>query len=399
MINDYDFSSVYQPILSPTHRKLVGYEALVRVRKNNASISPFELFQQAEAKNLSAELDRHLLQIHLDNFAASSQSVWLFLNINPGTCIHPETSLEKLALQCQSSGIDPKKVVLELVETASENPTALLEFILKAKAHGFQIAIDDFGMGDSNLERLWHINPLIVKLDRSLLVNAENHSRARMLLESLVKMIRESGSLVLLEGIENSTQAHIALQTEADLLQGFLFARPTNLHEHEPKLTELALKGIITDSSESSAQDIRDQESYFRLLRFEILEACHSLSRELLFSTACNRLLEVDGVQRCFLLNLQGIQQGNLARANPGLHREKFNPLYHSAGARWTHREYFRNALERPQSISSCRPYVGLPDAKRTVTLSTMLPGQLVFCTDIHPDEIFGGQIEFPATL
>jgi EAL domain-containing protein (putative c-di-GMP-specific phosphodiesterase class I) len=44
MINDYDFSSVYQPILSPTHRKLVGYEALVRVRKNNASISPFELF-------------------------------------------------------------------------------------------------------------------------------------------------------------------------------------------------------------------------------------------------------------------------------------------------------------------------------------------------------------------
>ena len=134
MINNYDFSSVYQPILSPTHRKLVGYEALVRVRKDNENISPFELFEQAEAKDLTAELDRHLLQIHLDNFAASSQPVWLFLNINPGTCIHPEASLEKLALQCQSSGIDPEKVVLELVETASDNPAALLEFILKAKA-------------------------------------------------------------------------------------------------------------------------------------------------------------------------------------------------------------------------------------------------------------------------
>jgi hypothetical protein len=28
-----------------------------------------------------------------------------------------------------------------------------------------------------------------------------------------------------------------------------------------------------------------------------------------------------------------------------------------------------------------------------------MLPGQQVFCVDIHPDEIFGGQFEFPATL
>ena len=78
------------------------------------------------------------------------------------------------------------------------------------------------------------MNPLIVKLDRSLLVNAESHARARMLLESLVRMIRESGSLVLLEGVENESQARIALDTEADLLQGFLFARPGAIGEHRP---------------------------------------------------------------------------------------------------------------------------------------------------------------------
>ena len=399
IIHSYSFSSVYQPILSPTHQKLVGYEALVRVCRGNQPVSPIELFEQADRHNQTPGLDRHLLQLHLDNFAAGSQPVWLFLNINPATCIHPEASMERLASQCQQSGIHPEKVVLELVETASDNPSALLDFIHKAKARGFQIAIDDFGMGDSNFERLWRINPLIVKLDRSLLVNAETNSRARMLLESLVKMIRESGSLVLLEGIENNAQARIALDTEADLLQGFLFARPAGLAEHQPELIEHSLSTVITDSSEWSLQDIRDQESYLRLLRFEILEACHSLIRELPFNTACGRLLEVDGVKRCFLLNAQGIQQGNLARANPDIHRGKFNPLYHSAGARWAHREYFRNALDRPQHISSCRPYVGLPDAKRTVTLSTMLSGQQVLCVDIHPDEVFGGQLGFPATL
>ena len=399
IIHSYHFNSVYQAILSPTHQKLVGYEALVRVSRDGQPVSPVELFEQADRHNQTPELDRHLLQLHLNNFVAGAQPAWLFLNINPGTCIHPEASLERLASQCQQSGIHPEKVVLELVETASENPAALLEFIHKAKARGFQIAIDDFGMGDSNFERLWRINPLIVKLDRSLLVNAETNSRARMLLESLVKMIRESGSLVLLEGIENHAQARIALETEADLLQGFLFARPASLSEHQPDVTEHSLRTVIADSSEWSLQDIRDQESYLRLLRFEMLEACHSLIRELPFNDACGRLLDVDGVKRCFLLNAQGIQQGNLARANPDIHRGKFNPLYHSAGARWAHREYFRNALERPQHISSCRPYVGLPDAKRTVTLSTMLPGQQVFCVDIHPDEVFGGQLGFPATL
>lgn len=53
----------------------------------------------------------------------------------------------------------PEKIVLELVETASRDSATLLEFVQEAKARGFQIAIDDFGMGDSNFERLWRINP------------------------------------------------------------------------------------------------------------------------------------------------------------------------------------------------------------------------------------------------
>ena len=45
---------------------------------------------------------------------------------------------------------------------------------------------------------------------------------------------------------------------------------------------------------------------------------------------------------------------------------------------------------------------VGLPDARRTVTLSTVLHFQeqtQVLCVDIHPDEVFGGQLAFPDTL
>lgn len=403
LVESHDFQSVYQPILSPTHQKLVGYEALVRIRQRDGTpVSPPELFDQAHHRNQTATLDRHLLNLHLGNFPAEDQSAWLFLNINPHSCTHPETSLDHLADQCRDFGIPPDRIVLELVETASENPEALLRFIDRAREQGFQIAIDDFGMGDSNFERLWRINPLIVKLDRSLLVNAEQNNRARLLLESLVHMIRESGSLVLLEGIETPQQARIALSTEADLLQGFLFARPGGISETTSKETESRLKAVVSQSSEWSLKDSQDHQTYLQLLRFEVLEACHLIVREVPFATACQRLLRLDGVKRCFVLDRNGIQLGNLARANPDLQRARFNPLYESAGACWAHREYFINARERPQQVTCSRPYVGLPDARRTVTLSTTLPSAYqheVLCVDIHPDAVFGGQLTFPDTL
>ncbi|TGN39483.1 EAL domain-containing protein [Marinobacter confluentis] len=394
--------SAYQPIFSPTHQKLVGFEALVRVDDGTRPISPVALFERAQTTRQTVQLDSFLLHRHVDNFTGREKPVWLFLNINPETCTHPMSSLDRLVDQCNECGISPEKLVLELVETASDNTDALIQFVNMAKDRGFRIAIDDFGTGDSNFERLWRIDPTIVKIDRSLLVNAEHHHRARQLLESLVRMIRESGSLVLLEGIENDAQARIALDTEADLLQGFLFGKPGIVDDTVIATQEAGLSAMIDQTRRNLLQESSDHSSFLRLLRFEILEACHRLARGETFANACNAVFEMGGVKRCFMLDANGIQQGNLAFAGRDRAPQRFNPLYRSAGACWSHREYFLNALERPQSINCSRPYVGLPDATRTVTLTTCLTSgssRQVFCVDIHPDELFGGQLCFPATL
>ena len=59
-IEHHDFRSVYQPILSPTHQKMVGYEALVRVRRGNQPVAPPSLFEQASIQGVTSELDRQL---------------------------------------------------------------------------------------------------------------------------------------------------------------------------------------------------------------------------------------------------------------------------------------------------------------------------------------------------
>ncbi|MDX1457272.1 MAG: EAL domain-containing protein [Marinobacter sp.] len=398
----YQFRSVYQPIYSPTHRRLVGYEALTRVQREGRHIPPQQLFALAHQENLTDQLDCHLMLQHLAAFAGQEQPVWLFLNISPDTCSHPGGCLESLAAQCRALSLQPGQVVLEVVETATDDKQALLDFIRQAKAQGFQIAIDDFGTGDSNFERMWQLEPLIVKLDRSLLVNAEQNPRARLLLESLVKMIRESGSLVLLEGIETEPQAKIALATEADLMQGFLFGEPDGLSPDSADQLQQHFRDELDRNRISTMVDIQAHEGFLRLLRFEILEACHQVMRRTNLQAACDNLLGLDGIKRCFLLDRNGVQQGNPALIRPALSSTPFNPLYGSRGACWAHREYTRNAVDQPQQIHASRPYVALPDAARTVTLSTGIQFDnqtMIFCVDLHPDEVFEGQLDFPKTI
>lgn len=403
-LDQFALTPVSQPIFSPSHQRLVGYEALIRVQRQQQAVPPPQLFEAAQRAGCTDQLDRHLLQLHLDSFAHQPPPVpvWLFLNISPTTCVHPDNCLTTLTEHCRHLGIEPAQVVLEVVETEVAERQALLDFVAQAKARGFQIAIDDFGVGDSNFERMWQLEPLIVKLDRSLLVNAERHPRARQLLDSLVRMIRESGSLVLLEGIETDAQARIALATDADLLQGFYFGRPAALADNEAAPLQQRFQRLLANNQQFASVDHLAQEGFLRLLRFETLEACHRIMRQEAFDQACGGLLTIAGVKRCFLLDRQGVQQGNLAIASPDHQRRTFNPLYGSSGACWAHREYVRLAIEQPQQVNACRPYVALPDATRTITLSTTLQlgnQAMIFCVDLHPDELFNGQLSFPPTL
>ncbi len=115
---------------------MVGYEALVRVRRGNQPVAPPSLFEQASIQGVTSELDRHLLNLHLENFTQANLPIWLFININPDTLFHHNDYLSVLADHCHQLGVHPEKIVLELVETASRDSATLLEFVQEAKPGG-----------------------------------------------------------------------------------------------------------------------------------------------------------------------------------------------------------------------------------------------------------------------
>ena len=91
---------------------------------------------------------------------------------------------------------------------------------------GASIAMDGFGLGCSNLDRVARLRPDVVKIDRVLLAKAVGGERFRRMLPGMIELLHESNTKVAIEGIESRSEALFAIESKADFLQGFFFAKP-----------------------------------------------------------------------------------------------------------------------------------------------------------------------------
>jgi EAL domain-containing protein (putative c-di-GMP-specific phosphodiesterase class I) len=82
--------SSFQPIYSISHKRIVGYEALIRPSSSSGTpISPLSLFSQDNSIEQSVFIDRLCRTLHVINFTTQNDDdTWLFLNINPLTSVN-----------------------------------------------------------------------------------------------------------------------------------------------------------------------------------------------------------------------------------------------------------------------------------------------------------------------
>ena len=233
---EYDvltLNSVFQPLLKAGTLDVVAYEALLRVTdRSGRHIAPDLLFKSLAENSGVVTLDRLCRVIHSINFFSQAKhGLYLFLNINGRHLLSIQkgnhgAAFETLLGYC---GLEPSQVVLEILESEVDDLENVQLAIDAYKSKGFRIAIDDFGSRHSNFDRLWLLTPDIVKIDRSLIVQADHNPRAAKMLPYLVRLIHELGAQVVCEGIETPVQHARAVDSGVDLLQGFYYARPQAL--------------------------------------------------------------------------------------------------------------------------------------------------------------------------
>jgi EAL domain-containing protein (putative c-di-GMP-specific phosphodiesterase class I) len=384
----YRLTSSFQPIFSLAHQDVVGYEGLVRARhRNGEDLAPVRLFERGRDDFDEIFLDRLSRYLHSHNFSRQGNSRdWLFLNISPKVIVSGKLYGDYFQSLIASAGIDPGRVVIEIVEQGIDDEDKLAKAAEYYRSMGCLIAIDDFGKGHSNFSRIWQLKPEIVKLDRSLIYQATSSSNSRRILKRLVSLIHESGSLVLIEGIETDFEALLAIDSGADFVQGYYFARPERkLCTPEAKLMFQHLCDMYRLSMENDYA--RSNESH-RQYSHSLMQCARDLQQGQPMNKACASLIQMAHVKRCYLLDNEGWLQGQiLAESNE---REdsaaKFVPLKREKGMVWSQWREFLKAREQRGEVHLGAQHLSLNDGRlsRTLSINLEINGcEYLLCCDV----------------
>ena len=386
----YRLASHFQPIVSFCYRRIVGHEGLMRpVDAQGRSIAPPVLLAMAEHHGRLEELDRLCRYLHVANHTSLClPDGWLFLNIHPSLFGRPQDRPGAGFTESLINHFDvpPSRIVVEVLEEAVRDDASFEAGVQHLRELGCGIALDDFGAGHSNFDRIWRIRPDIVKLDRSYAVRAAEDPSARRMLPSIVALLHEAGSMVLLEGIETHEQALIAMDADIDFAQGWYFARsaaPENVIELSVQEPLDAVWQSYDDHRQTHLGRYRETVApYLNALGYAstLLEASRTMQE------ACAGFLELPRSERCYLLDGTGSQVSRNLLSRRIAPTPALATFQNTAQARWSRRPYFRRALEHPGKVQITRPYRSIASSILCVTVSaSMLIDGLphVLCGDV----------------
>ena len=229
IIDDVEIISLFQPLYSVHEKKYIGVEALSRGRYQNSYLDAYQLFSLPKNEKEKLKLNEKCIKASLHSFITQEtfNKNTVFLNIDSSLMDNSELAdLEFTINSITSVGVEPRQIVIELIESRVKKLDILQNFVMYCREKGFLIALDDVGAGYSNFERIVKIKPDIIKIDRGLVNGVSEEFHKREICRSLIQLSHNIGALSLTEGVETMNDALECQNLGADILQGFYFSRP-----------------------------------------------------------------------------------------------------------------------------------------------------------------------------
>ncbi len=227
-----EFELHYQPIIDLGSGLAHKVEALIRWHHPvRGMIPPVKFIPAAEASGQIIAMTDWVIEAALAQLREWRRSldpdIEISVNIPSAYLEHCIENRDEMLERIIRWKIPPRGLTFEITEGSflSMGPE-MQRFMAHLESIGIQIAMDDFGVGYSNLSQLERLPLNFLKIDKSFVDDIEMSPQKLAICRAIIKVGHELGLRIVAEGIENPGQQALLSQAKCDYGQGYLFSKP-----------------------------------------------------------------------------------------------------------------------------------------------------------------------------
>ena len=226
---DAHLEIAFQPIFGLQTGALYGVEALTRGAQALGFENPMALFDVADQLGVLAELEARQMEAAVRKIADlnTPSTPHLFINLDTRLLLSSMSIIERLEAALQRVERPRRLVTVELSERHDKSQeTIVADRIREIRKRGFMLALDDFGVGVSDMRSLHDFDIDVMKIDRFFIDGLARDRRKRFLVGRMIELAHLLGQNVLCEGVECAEDLRVCQELGSDLAQGYFLGRP-----------------------------------------------------------------------------------------------------------------------------------------------------------------------------
>ena len=242
-IKEGQFEVWYQPQVDYLSGKLLGAEALIRWRHPvKGLLPPGRFLPLFERTSKIASLDQETIRkVCLCAKAWQEKyptaTISFSCNLSRSYLLSP-TLPSFIDDAVFGSDLPSGAIHFEITESAYAKDSIAIENVVESlHGKGFTVEMDDFGSAYSSLNSLKSLHVDVVKLDMKFLSGGNDGERGRIILASVIEMVKKLGMDLIAEGVETKEQADMLLSFGCEKMQGYYFSKPVPEEEYKKMLS------------------------------------------------------------------------------------------------------------------------------------------------------------------